>query len=84
MINKAMQSRLEAGDAIDVEEAGFLLDPEKQIWQLGHFVDGKDYCVRRTEQWIWSIGRHHETNKIFASTATVYYQNPGFECLFLR
>lgn len=51
---------------------------------MSFFVDGKDYCILETEQWIWSIGRHIVSGQIVASTSTKFYDNPNYDCLWLR
>lgn len=54
-----------------------------KVRRLREFVDGRDYCIGGSEDWIWSIGRRAD-GAIFASTDSRFYQNPRFECLFLR
>ena len=49
------------------------------------FVEDVDYCDAKREVWIWSIGKElTSAGRIFASTSGEFYQNPKFECLFLR
>jgi hypothetical protein len=48
------------------------------------FVEGKDYCDARTEQWIWSVGVHRETGQVWASCQSNKYLNPAFICIWLR
>ena len=81
MHNKRMQEQLVAGDAIDVSGCPQTAHGE---YLLEEFIAGKDYCDAKTEQWIWSIGRHRETGRIYASHSSNKYQNPAFECLWLR
>lgn len=81
MNNQAMLRKLSSGEAIDVADAP---RNEEGDYILFQFFDGKDYCDSKTESWIWSIGRHRETNQILASTSTRFYQNEEYECLFLR
>lgn len=81
-MNRAMERKLASGDALDV--SAFKRTPD------GHYVipEGTDlegdFCDAQTEEWIWSIGRDLETGITLASTSTVFYQNPGYECLWLR
>jgi hypothetical protein len=81
MANKAMARKLRAGEAIDLAKNQ---ETATGDYLLNTFVEGKDYCDSRKEFWIWSIGRHIESGFILASTTTKFYQNPKFECLFLR
>lgn len=48
------------------------------------YVEGKDYCNARMERWIWSIGIHRETGKVWASHQSNKYRNPAFICIWLR
>ncbi len=81
MLNKAMQRKLRKGEAVDVcgcttlKEGHYILDD---------FFEDTDYCDAEKEQWIWSIGVQYATGKIVASTSSNLYQNPEFECIFLR
>jgi len=89
MRNQAMARKLEANGAIDVETVLALAAPEpadlyRGTFRLDAFVDGADYCVGSTEQWIWSIGRRLSDGAIFAALDSRFYNNPEFHCLFLR
>lgn len=85
MTNRRMAEKIDRGEAISLHgcdrtlEGDYIVPPN--LWRDG---DGTDYCDRDSEQWIWSIGRHHVTGQIVASTGTKYYENPDYECLFLR
>lgn len=97
MNNKAMERKLQKGDAIDVATCPRTLNGE---FLLQEFVDGKDYCDSKREDWVWSIGRAHTAvtvlmedggqrelpaGSILASTNSRFYQAlPTWECLFLR
>lgn len=90
MMNLAMARKLETGECLDVEK---MLDPKHfdetgpafdNVYRLDRFVDDVDYCVASTEQWIWSVGRRLSDGAIFAATDGRFYQNPAFECLWLR
>jgi hypothetical protein len=80
MANLRMAEKLTAGEAIDVSRHR----QEDGTYLLPDFVEDTDYCDAATERWIWSIGREAATGAIRASTSTQYYQNPAYECLFLR
>lgn len=86
MINKAMERKLRSGKAINLagnprEDNYYILnDKEAGIAKRG----GVDFCDAREEQWIWSIGRRHNDGVVLASTRADLYQNPAFDCLWLR
>jgi len=82
MHNLRMQEMLRSGEALDVRKIGVEVEPG--FFKLTTFVDGKDYCDARSEQWIWSIGLLRETGEIYAATDAVLYQNPRYETLWLR
>ena len=91
MGNEAMRRKFEAGEVLDVEVLTIPKgepdtdDPElMNTYRLREFVDDIDYCVRSRERWIWSIGRRKADGAIFAALDTRFYQNPAFECLWLR
>jgi hypothetical protein len=79
--NQAMRRKLANGEAVDISARP--KTPEGH-YMLEEFVEDVDYCDAKTEEWIWSIGKHIETGKIFASTTTFFYQNVAFTCLWLR
>lgn len=82
MRNLSMRRSLERGDAIDVSGCPSV-DGHYDISEI-EFIDGLDYCDAKTESWIWSIGRRRSDNQIIASISPDLYQNPDFECLWLR
>lgn len=91
MRNQAMQRKLRDGEAIDVEKVSEPMDRADQenpelrgTWKLTAFEEMADYCVVSTEQWIWSIGKRASDGAIFAALDGRFYQNPGFECVWLR
>jgi hypothetical protein len=83
MTNAQMEEMLRAGEALDVsgcprdEHGDYLLPP-------GFFRESVDYCDAVQELWVHSIGRHIQTGEVLASTSGRFYQNPLFECLWLR
>lgn len=81
MINKAMERKLNAGTCIDVSGCRRTSTGD---YILPAFEPEKDYCDKRREVWIWSIGKHHRTGEVIASTSNFLYQNPEYECLWLR
>jgi len=79
--NRRMAQKLRTGEAIDL--SGRPLTPEG-FYKLDDFIEGVDYCDAGTEAWIWSIGISYATGELLASTSSVFYQNPLFECLWVR
>lgn len=92
MRNLAMARKLEKGEALDVESPALRAPigiveygpAYRGVYRLQQFIDDVDYCVGSSEEWIWSIGKRLEDGAIFAATDTRFYQNPAFECLWLR
>lgn len=80
MINQAMKEKLDSAEAVDVSEC----NREGSYYVLSKFRQDRDYCDAKTESWIWSIGRRHRDGVILASLQSDLYQNPDFECLWLR
>jgi hypothetical protein len=81
MHNLRMQEKIERGEAIDV---GDFPQVDGDYVITHNFVDGVDYCVAAEDAWIWSIGRRKADGVILASTTGKFYQNPDFECIWLR
>jgi hypothetical protein len=80
MRNKRMEEKIQNGEALDLSSN----EREGRYYVLKEVVDGMDYCDAVRECWIWSIGRRNSDGKILADTTGVFYQNPDFECLWLR
>jgi hypothetical protein len=80
-MNRSMLRKLVRGEVIDVSECDRTDDG---FYVLKRFVEGKDYADCAEEEWIWSIGKRRTDGVILASTSNVLYQNPDFDCLFLR
>ena len=88
-MNFPMHKMVKSGEALDVREIGIVADGEQQkplpeVFLIAKFTEGLDYCDLQTERWIWSIGRHVRSRTAYAATDTRFYQNPEFECLWLR
>lgn len=78
--NRAMARKLQTRRAIDLS-----LNPRVgDYYMLDHVVDGMDYCDAAREVWMWSIGRRKSDGVILASTKDDLFQNPEYECLWLR
>jgi len=81
MTNNAMRRNVDTGNAIDLSNH----PREGKYYILDKFVDDEsDYCDASKTAWIWSIGRRRSDGVILASTSCDLYQNPAFECLWLR
>lgn len=80
-MNSAMHKKVEKGEAIDLSDA---VSFKGHYYVVDNFIEDKDYCVLKTIQWIWSVGRRKSDGLILASTSADLYQNPDFECLWLR
>lgn len=79
---RAMRDKLRSGEAKDV--APFEAAGGDYRLPEGFFREGLDYCDAGRQAWVWSIGRHRETGVVWASRSPSKYQNPAFECLWLR
>jgi hypothetical protein len=80
MENRAMARKLMAKRAIDVSN----MPRVGNYYILDKVEDGIDYCNAKEERWIWSIGRRLADDVILASHFPDLYQNPKYECLWLR
>jgi hypothetical protein len=81
MLNRRMAEKLLASEAIDVSKCPRNSNGD---FILTAFQEDVDYCDAEREEWIWSIGRDRKSGEILASTSGKFYQNPSYECLFLR
>ncbi len=84
--NPRMREKVESGECKDVNSIGVRV--RDGVFRLQNFVEGEDmdYCDLAGNNWIWSIGKHKETGEILASISpdAEFYQNPDYECLWLR
>lgn len=76
-----MREKVSKYEAIDISDKPKNKDGD---YILNTFIEDKDYCDIKEEFWIWSIGEHIITGEILASTSNKFYQNPDYNCLFLR
>lgn len=99
MINRAMQSKLDSREAIDISACP---RTEEGDYLLSEFHEDKDYCDGAAEQWIWSIGkllteqpvrmrdgsvRTLPVGTYLASQTSKFYSmcmSEDVECVFLR
>lgn len=88
LLNRAMARELASGKAIDLADAGLLVegtDEHPIVFQLPVFLGlGIDYCHSPTELWVWSIGRELSTGRVLAAFDTRFCDCEHFECLWLR
>lgn len=82
MQNQAMQRKLTSRECLDVRALGEEIEPG--LYRLDHFIEDVDYADAETETWVWSVGKSKDDGKIYAATDTRFYQNPAYECLWLR
>lgn len=80
MPNLAMRQKLERGECIDISRC----ERDGKFYIITNFKDDVDYCDAAHELWIWSIGRRKSDGVVHASTGSDLYQNPAYECLWLR
>jgi hypothetical protein len=78
-----MAERIRSGEAVNVRDIGCEIEPG--LFKLTNFDDvSLDYCDADNEAWIWSIGENRKTKEILAATDARFYENPEYECLWLR
>jgi hypothetical protein len=80
MRNVRMKEKLDSHEAVDVSP----FPREGNYFVLDSYADDIDYCDAASESWVWSIGRRKRDGRILASLTADLYQNPDFECLWLR
>ena len=78
--NRQMARKLTTRRALDLS-----MHPRVgEYYILDKVIERMDYCDAVREVWIWSIGRRKSDGVILASTKGDLYQNPEYECLWLR
>jgi hypothetical protein len=82
MKNLRMREKLDLGECLDVNKIGHSIGAG--LFVLDTYQDGVDYCDAASDAWIWSIGKHVTTGVIMAAIDSRFYQNPQYECLWLR
>jgi hypothetical protein len=80
--NPYMHQSLTTGRMIDVQQIGVEIEPG--VFRLNKFIPDVEYVDSNAGKYIYSIGRHHATGEIFAAFDGRYYDNPDYECVFLR
>jgi hypothetical protein len=84
--HRAMREKLQRQDALDVSkcernaDGDYILPVDLQP----NREDPKDYCDAEAELWIHSIGKNKTTGEVVASVTGRFYQNPGWECVWLK
>ena len=84
MRNRSMAAKLARGEAIDV--APYRTETEG-LYRLpaNLSVESVDLCDAEHGAWIWSVGRRLAApHEVVAATDARFYQNPEWECLWLR
>ncbi len=76
---------LKKGEAIDIAAAGRYV-PEDDTYELYGFDEDADceYWDLAAERGVWSIGRRKADGVVVAAFDTRFYQNPNYECVWLR
>jgi len=82
MKNKAMERKLKSKEAIDLSTFPQTIVGDYVLDDLD--FEGMDLCNAETEKWIRSVGKHKQSGFVLASETNKFYQNPDFECLWLR
>ena len=82
MIMDQMQGRIQDGEALSVREIGEKVSDG--LYELRAFFDDIDYCDPIDEVYIWSIGISKKTGHIFAAIDSRFYENPEYDCVWLR
>lgn len=83
--NIPMAEMLRKRQAIDVSVVGRPVPPfEGSVWVMSTFIEGVEYCDSQQELWIFSIGKHKQNGQYYAAIDNRFYQNPMFECVWLR
>lgn len=80
--NPYMHRALTTGQMIDVRQIG--TETEPGVYRLTRFVPDVEYVDSETGKYIYSIGRDHATGEILAALDGRFYNNPDYECVFLR
>jgi GH43 family beta-xylosidase len=73
---------VQSGRSLSVLAEGKQL--EDGLFELRRFVEGRDYVDPQRGRWVQSIGRHYATGQIYAAFDSRFYDNPTWECLFIR
>src|ERR1017187_10321610 len=74
----SIQEKIRMGRAIDLSA----FPKEGDDYILQNVIEGMDYCG--SDCWIWSIGKRKSDGVILASHTMKFYENPAYECLWLR
>jgi hypothetical protein len=77
-----MQPKISLADCIDVRAVGQPIEPG--LFELRGFVPDVDYADVEDQTWIWSIGRRRRDGRIFAAVDIRFFQNPDYDCLWLK
>jgi len=82
-----MEQKFKRGEAVDLAilsrnfDGDYCLGRDSKVLDV---IKDKELCDLKQEVWIKSVGRSKETGEIYASVTGKYYDNPAFECVWLR
>jgi hypothetical protein len=83
MQNQTMIRKIKSGQCRDIghfpqRSAGIY------VMRAEFYRDGLDYCVLKDNAWVYSIGVEKATGEIHAATDGRFYENPEYDCIWLR
>jgi hypothetical protein len=82
---KAMEELVKTGEAVDVSNCHRWMDKFYDVTSTFRGMDAEvDYCDVKAGAWVWSIGEHKVTRRLYASLDASFYDNPDFDCVWLR
>lgn len=80
----APSSLILSAATIDVSDDELGEEVEDGVYRIQEFVEGADYRETANRRPIMSIGRNKETGEMLAAVDARFYQNPEYECIWLR
>jgi hypothetical protein len=86
--NLRMAEKLSEGESFDISGCERTSDGSYILTGIlaeeAERAEGTDFCDAKTESWVWSIGKNIKTGQVVAALDARYYQNPEYNCLWLR
>ena len=82
MQNLAMKELLAKADCIDLAQLG--QEQSDGTFLLEQSFPNFEYIHSTSERWVISIGRRLSDGKILAAFDSRFYQDPNYECVWLR
>lgn len=80
--NPWLRKALRDGRVIDVRQSGTEVEPG--VFRIEKFYPGVDYYDSRREAPIFSIGKDVASGEIFAAHDLRFYDDPDYECLYVK